>query len=242
MTDYLRAQLRAALADAADAADASVPADFAIELETPADPAHGDLATNTALRLARVFRTNPRAIADDLAARLRERVDPARIDAVDVAGPGFINVRFAADYLTNGLAAILEAGDAYGRTDAHAGERALVEYVSANPTGPLTVGHGRNAVLGDTLANLLAWTGYEVDREYYFNDAGRQMRVLAQSVRARYESIAPARDDTPIDQTLGTGARRRPCPGDASPTTATSGAYVIDIAQAVVRRTRRRPC
>ncbi len=191
MRDYLQAQLRAVLDTLGD-----VPPDFEIALETPDRPEHGDLATNTALRLGSVLDDNPRAIAETIAERLRERVDPARIQSVEVAGPGFINVRFAQDYLFDGLADLLAQGDAYGRSDAGDGQRALVEYVSANPTGPLTVGHGRNAVLGDTIATLLDWTGYDVTREYYYNDAGRQMRVLAQSVRARYEALATPDLDT----------------------------------------------
>ena len=185
MKDYLRTQIRRVLDALGD-----VPDDFEIELEAPDRPEHGDLATNTALRLASVLGDNPRSIAETLAERLRGRVDPARIKSVEVAGPGFVNFRFAQDYLFDGLANLLAQGDTFGQTDAGAGERALVEYVSANPTGPLNVGHGRNAVLGDTIANLLAWTGYDVTREYYYNDAGRQMRVLAQSVRARYEALA----------------------------------------------------
>ncbi len=185
MKDYLRTQIRRVLDALGD-----VPDDFEIELEAPDRPEHGDLATNTALRLASVLGDNPRSIADTLAERLRGRVDPARIKSVEVAGPGFVNFRFAQDYLFDGLADLLAQGDTFGQTDAGAGERALVEYVSANPTGPLNVGHGRNAVLGDTIANLLAWTGYDVTREYYYNDAGRQMRVLAQSVRVRYEALA----------------------------------------------------
>ncbi|NBB72706.1 MAG: arginine--tRNA ligase, partial [Bacteroidetes bacterium] len=190
MRDYLDAQLRAVL----DAMD-GVPDDFEPELEKPAQPEHGDLATNTAMRLASVLKNNPRAIAEDLADRLREQVDPRRIASIAVAGPGFINFRFAETYLVDALAGVLAAGDDYGRSDDHAGETALVEYVSANPTGPLTVGHGRNAVLGDTVANLLDWTGYDVTREYYFNDAGRQMRVLGASVRARYQALVDP--DTP---------------------------------------------
>ena len=185
MKDYLRTQIRRVLDALGD-----VPDDFEIELEAPDRPEHGDLATNTALRLASVLGDNPRSIAETLTERLRGRVDPARIKSVEVAGPGFVNFRFAQDYLFDGLANLLAQGDTFGQTDAGAGERALVEYVSANPTGPLNVGHGRNAVLGDTIANLLAWTGYDVTREYYYNDAGRQMRVLAQSVRARYEALA----------------------------------------------------
>ena len=183
MKDYLAARLRDVLANWE-----GVPPGFEPELETPANPEHGDLATNTALRLAGPLKDSPRAIAEELAARMRQATDPERVAAVEVAGPGFINFRFAEAHLERGLEDILDAGADYGRSEGGAGQKALVEYVSANPTGPLTVGHGRNAVLGDAIASLLEHVGYDVEREYYFNDAGRQMRVLGQSVRARYEA------------------------------------------------------
>jgi len=224
MKDYLRSTIRAVLDDY----DA-VPADFDIELEKPAREEHGDLATNTAMRLASVLKNNPRAIAEELSERLRDTVDPARVRAVEVAGPGFINFRFASNHLFDSLADVLDAGEAYGRTDLGDGQSALVEYVSANPTGPLTVGHGRNAVLGDTVANLLDWAGYRVDREYYFNDAGRQMRVLAQSVRARYEEIAADVDMKTID--LGDGETAEvPV---SFPEDGYLGEYIRDVGQAL---------
>ena len=222
MKEYLQTQIRHALAPLGD-----VPVDFEIELEEPDRPEHGDLATNTALRLASVLGDNPRSIAERLAERLRERVAPNRIRSVEVAGPGFINFRFAQDYLFDGLADLLAEGDAFGQTDAGAGKTALVEYVSANPTGPLNVGHGRNAVLGDTLATLLAWTGYEVTREYYYNDAGRQMRVLAQSVRARY--AARAGDVSTTTRTLDDGTTVEVPEG--FPEDGYLGQYITDIAQ-----------
>ena len=220
MTAYLRAVLRDILDDLGD-----VPADFSIELEAPARPEHGDLSTNTALRLASVLKDNPRAIAETIAERLRDAVDPARIAGVEVAGPGFINVRFATDYLFDGLADLLAAGDAFGRAPS-TGQTALVEYVSANPTGPLTVGHGRNAVLGDAVATLLDWTGYDVTREYYFNDAGRQMRVLAQSVKARYAHAAGAVGT----QTLDVDGDPVTVP-ETFPDDGYLGAYITNIAQ-----------
>ncbi len=226
MRDYLDAQLRAVL----DAID-GVPDNFEPELEKPAQPEHGDLATNTAMRLAGALRNNPRAIAEDLAARLRAQTDPARIEAIEVAGPGFINFRFADTYLVDGLVEVLSAGSDFGRSDEHAGETALVEYVSANPTGPLTVGHGRNAVLGDTIANLLDWTGYAVTREYYFNDAGRQMRVLGASVQARYQALVDP--DTPT-QTLTLDDGTTVEAPQFFPDDGYLGDYIIDIAQALV--------
>ncbi|MES3629101.1 MAG: arginine--tRNA ligase [Longimonas sp.] len=225
MQDQLRQHLRAILATY----DA-VPDDFEVELERPAQPEHGDWATNTAMRLASVLKNNPRAIAEELAAMLRERVDPARVEAVEVAGPGFINIRLADTYLTDALQALLKAGSRYGHTDTGTGQTAIVEYVSANPTGPLTVGHGRNAVLGDTVANLLEWTGHRVTREYYYNDAGRQMRVLAQSVRARYEEIVSDVEMKTLTYDDGTTVDVPV----SFPDDGYQGAYITDIAQILV--------
>jgi len=155
-----------------------------IQTEAPKDSTHGDASTNVAMMLAKPLRNNPRAIAQQIIDGLK--YDEKKISSVEIAGPGFINFRFADNYLYNELQNILDSGKEFGKTDEYSGKKVLVEFVSANPTGPLTVGHGRNAVLGDTVARLLEWTGAEVDREYYFNDAGRQMRVLGQSVQARY--------------------------------------------------------
>lgn len=167
-----------------------VPDEFEPEFETPNNPEHGDLSTNAAMQLARHLRRAPRQIAEELAQRLRQKpLDPQRIAAVEIAAAGFLNFRFSEEYLAASVADVLQAGADYGRSVFGKGLTALVEYVSANPTGPLTVGHGRNAVLGDTIANLLEWTGYDVTREYYFNDGGRQMRVLGESVRARYRAL-----------------------------------------------------
>jgi arginyl-tRNA synthetase len=225
MREYLQTQIRHVLDTLGD-----VPDDFEIELEEPDRPEHGDLATNTALRLGSVLDDNPRAIAETLAERLRDQVDPARIQSVEVAGPGFINFRFAQDYLFEGLSDLLAEGDTFGRTDDGDGRQALVEYVSANPTGPLTVGHGRNAVLGDTIANLLEWTGYDVTREYYFNDAGRQMRVLAQSVRARYEERAA--EDVPT-QTMTLDDETTVEVPASFPEDGYLGRYIVEIAEAL---------
>lgn len=158
-----------------------------IQLEAPKDPTHGDASTNLAMTLARPLRNNPRAIATQIIEALE--YDDRKISSVEIAGPGFINFRYAEDYLYDKLAAIIEDGEAFGKSELNAGKKVQIEFVSANPTGPLTVGHGRNAVLGDTVARLMEWTGAELDREYYFNNAGRQMRVLGQSVQARYLEI-----------------------------------------------------
>ncbi len=192
MQDYLNDCILSALETLG-----GVPEDLTLEFQQPANPDHGDLACNVAMKLAKHFRKAPRQIAEDIRAALEAQpLDPDRISDVQVAGPGFMNFRFSDNYLTDALAGILEAGEHFGHTRGGEGKTALVEFVSANPTGPLTVGHGRNAVLGDTIANLLQWTGYEVEREYYFNDAGRQMRVLGESVRARYMAQ--------VDPNLGT--------------------------------------
>lgn len=156
----------------------------AIQLESPKVAEHGDWSTNLAMLLAKPLRQNPRAIAQRIVDAME--IDPRILEAVEIAGPGFINFRFSKDYVIQELLSIIEQGKEYGKTEDRKGQKLQIEFVSANPTGPLTVGHGRNAVLGDTIARLLEWTGAEVHREYYFNDAGRQMRVLGQSVQARY--------------------------------------------------------
>ncbi|MCC5935308.1 MAG: arginine--tRNA ligase [Balneolales bacterium] len=162
--------------------DQPVQADIIIEKPRSAD--HGDAATNLAMTLTKKLGMPPRKIAEALKAALP--LDDGYLSAVEIAGPGFINFRFSEKWLYGQLSEILETGAGYGKTTENAGKKMQIEFVSANPTGPLTVGHGRNAVLGDTIARLLEWTGAAVDREYYFNNAGRQMRVLGESVRARY--------------------------------------------------------
>jgi arginyl-tRNA synthetase len=157
-------------------------------LERPRDAGHGDLATNLAMVLARRERSNPRAVA----ARVLEELDlPAALASrTEVAGPGFINFWLAADELAESHAAILRAGSDYGRSHSGAGLKVNVEFVSANPTGPLHVGHGRGAALGDAIASLLEWTGHTVSREFYINDAGVQIDRLAQSLWARVQQAA----------------------------------------------------
>jgi arginyl-tRNA synthetase len=180
MKDYIREIIRKSLTQF-DLTDSDIPE---IQIEKPNQPEHGDAACNIAMNLASVLKMNPRNIAEKIVAELD--YEERKIKAVEIAGPGFINFRYTKTYLFDELLAILGEGANFGKTDSLDNQRILVEFVSANPTGPLTVGHGRNAVLGDTIANLLEWTGAEVEREYYFNNAGRQMRILGQSVRARY--------------------------------------------------------
>ncbi|QND14422.1 arginine--tRNA ligase [Rhizobium leguminosarum bv. trifolii] len=154
-----------------------------ITVEPPRDASHGDVATNAAMVLAKVLGTNPRALADVIIAKLKEDADVAD---VSVAGPGFINIRLAVGYWQRLLASMIGAGTDYGRSSLGKGKKVNVEYVSANPTGPMHVGHCRGAVVGDALANLLAFAGYGVEKEYYINDAGSQIDVLARSVFLRY--------------------------------------------------------
>src|SRR5512135_3690542 len=154
-----------------------------VVVEPPKDATHGDMATNAAMVLAKEAKTKPRDLAEKIAERLRaEDV----IASVDVAGPGFINLTLKAAVWTDTLRAILRAGNAYGQSAIGAGEKVNVEYVSANPTGPMHVGHCRGAVFGDALASLLQFTGHDVTREYYINDAGAQVDVLARSALLRY--------------------------------------------------------
>ena len=154
-----------------------------ITVEPPRDPSHGDVATNAAMVLAKPLGTNPRALADSICAALKQDPD---VCEVTVAGPGFINLRLSKSYWQRLLAAMIRAGTDYGRSTIGTGRKTNVEYVSANPTGPMHVGHCRGAVVGDALANLLAFAGYEVIKEYYINDAGSQIDVLARSVFIRY--------------------------------------------------------
>ena len=211
-----------------------IPSDFIIELETPQHADHGDLATNCAMKLARYLRKAPRQIAEELTQKLMDKpLAPNRIEAVEVAGPGFINFRFSDAYLYDELQCILDAGENYGKSNLGEGKRAIVEFVSANPTGPLTVGHGRNAVLGDTIANMLEWVGYEVTREYYFNNAGRQMRVLGQSVQARYRAIVDPNEGTRILKDDDGTTLEVPT---SFPDDGYRGDYIIEIANDLVEK------
>jgi arginyl-tRNA synthetase len=154
-----------------------------VAVEPPRDPAHGDLSTNAAMVLAKPAGLAPRALAASLVERLKRHPE---ITAAEVAGPGFINLRLADGFWHARLAEILRAGVAYGDSSLGAGKRVNVEYVSVNPTGPLHVGHGRVAVVGDALAALLVKAGYDVCREYYINDAGAQVATLTRSLHLRY--------------------------------------------------------
>jgi len=183
-----------------------------ITLERPRDPSHGDLATNVALTLAKPLGRPPRQIAEDIANSLD--LAAAGVDSVEIAGPGFLNFRLASGAVASVIDDILRSDEVWGRSTVGRGQAVMVEFVSANPTGPLHVGHGRQAALGDGIAALLDWTGWKVHREYYYNDAGRQIDQLTASVRARYR------------QALGVD---EPVPDDGY-----QGEYVRDVADALV--------
>ncbi len=160
-------------------------ADTEIPLERPRDPGHGDIATSVALSLAKTLKRPPPVIARDIVDRLD--LPPGLVESVEIAGPGFINFRLADAALAGVVQRILREDGAFGRSSHGAGRRVNVEFVSANPTGPLHVGHGRGAALGDAIASLLEATGHEVVREYYVNDSGVQVRRLGESLWARVQ-------------------------------------------------------
>ena len=154
-----------------------------IAVEPPRDATHGDIASNVAMVLSKAAGENPRALAERIATVLRADPD---VESIEVAGPGFVNIRLGDAFWQRFLSGILQAGQDYGRSTIGAGRKVNVEYVSANPTGPMHVGHCRGAVVGDALANILGFAGYEVTKEYLINDAGAQIDVLARSVLLRY--------------------------------------------------------
>jgi arginyl-tRNA synthetase len=181
----------------------TLPADLAstsVELERTRDAAHGDFATNIALKLARPAKKNPRQLAQAITDALPAN---AFISKVEIAGPGFINFHLSGASYAQELLEVLDAGTAYGSADVSHGQPALVEFVSANPTGPLHVGHGRQAALGDALCALLQTQGYKVSREFYYNDAGVQIRNLAVSVQARAKGLQPSDANWPEGSYLG---------------------------------------
>lgn len=188
------------------------PQDTVLKFEVPQNTTFGDLSTNVAMTLAKPLKRSPRDLANDLLTSLN--YDSHTIEAVEIAGPGFINIKFSRSYFHGELRNALEAGESFGRTNEHDGETVNIEWVSANPTGLLHAGHGRQVALGAAISNLLEWTGYNVVREYYFNNAGNQMRNLAKSVRTRY--LQELGDNVELDED---GYR---------------GAEIIDIAKAMV--------
>ncbi|MBD8655220.1 arginine--tRNA ligase [Oxalobacteraceae sp. CFBP 13730] len=169
-----------------------------VVLERPRDPSHGDIACNIAMQLAKPLKTNPRELATRLVAALL--VEPGAeglIEAADIAGPGFINLRVAASAKQSVARSVLEQGAAFGSSTSGAGHHVIIEFVSANPTGPLHVGHGRQAALGDAMASLFLSQGHDVTREFYYNDAGVQIATLANSVQARARGFKPGDAEWP---------------------------------------------
>jgi len=238
--DSVRERLQQALAATvqallSDAGDHGPPPTIA--LEPPKQAEHGDFATNAALVLAKRMKQPPRVVAERLVAKLAGA--GGLVARAEIAGPGFVNFWLERARWRGALREILEAGSHYGRTDAGKGRRVMVEFVSANPTGPLSVGHGRNAVLGDCIARLFDATGWAVTREYYFNNGGRQMRVLGESVRARYLErlgrAAPPPEAALRDESL-------PWPAEIDgkpvvfPREGYQGDYISDIADALIAR------
>ncbi|MCM3668808.1 arginine--tRNA ligase [Mesobacillus maritimus] len=190
----LKEEIKAAVIKAGLAEEAQIPD---VVLELPKDKAHGDYATNMAMQLARVAKKAPRKIAEELVENFDK--NKASIEKIEIAGPGFINFYMNNSYLTNLIPTVLEAGDRYGESTVGNGERIQVEFVSANPTGDLHLGHARGAAVGDSLSNVLAKAGYDVSREYYINDAGNQINNLALSVEARYFQALGEDREMPAD-------------------------------------------
>jgi len=194
MKEYLKKKVNSALSKmGADNLD--------FIFERPKDEKHGDLSTNAAMLLAKSIKKNPRQIAEQIISNL-ELPDPF-IKSVNIAGAGFINFFVSTNYYLEQLNIALSKSDNYGRMDIHTGKSANIEWVSANPTGPLHAGHGRHIALGKAIANLLEWSGYKVTREYYYNDAGKQMDNLAKSVYARYRQLFEPEYTLPEDAYLG---------------------------------------
>lgn len=173
-----------------------------VVLERPRNPEHGDFASNIAMALAKPLGRSPRTIADDIVGRID--LTAAGLSSAEVAGPGFINFRISKERLLGGLTEIVRTGDRFGRSNVGRQRPVMVEFVSANPTGPLHIGHGRQAALGDAIAELLEWTGWKAYREFYYNDAGEQIARLTRSVWTRYQQHFGAQIPFPEDGYHGT--------------------------------------
>jgi len=184
-----------------------------IVVQLPKNPNHGDFATNLALQLGGKLGESPRDIAQILADKLKSDY-PNLVDSTDIAGPGFINISINKNAIVSQLLSVLTLNKEYGKSDFGQGKTAQVEFVSANPTGPLTVGHGRGAILGDVISSILEWNGYEVEREYYYNKAGRQMQRLGESVKSRYLELVGENTEFPEE--------------------GYEGEYIIEIAQSLL--------
>ncbi|MGG1397017.1 arginine--tRNA ligase [Bacillus salipaludis] len=190
----IKEEIRAAVLKAGLATEEQIPD---VILETPKEKAHGDYSTNMAMQLARVAKKAPRMIAEALIENLDR--SKASIEKIELAGPGFINFYMNNSYLTDLIPTVLKAGEKYGETTVGNNQKIQVEFVSANPTGDLHLGHARGAAVGDSLSNILAKAGYDVSREYYINDAGNQINNLAKSVEARYFQALGLEKEMPED-------------------------------------------
>ena len=186
-----------------------------IVVQLPKNPEHGDFATNLALQLAGKLDENPREIAQILSDKLKTDY-PGLVDSTDIAGPGFINISINKNAIVSQLLSVLTLNKEYGKSNFGEGKTAQVEFVSANPTGPLTVGHGRGAILGDVISSILQWNGYKVDREYYYNNAGRQMHRLGESVKSRYLELLGEKTEFPEE--------------------GYEGEYIVEIAQNLINK------
>ena len=215
ITTKLKVLLENAVAKITAENGADLPENFAVKLERPRQEGHGDWATNAAMQLAKPLGKNPRELAQQIVSALEES---ALIASAEVAGPGFINLRLSAGWISDTIKTIIAQDKNYGRVNDGKGVKVQLEFVSANPTGPLHMGHGRGAAVGDITARLLRAAGYDVSREYYVNDAGLQMELLGKSARARYF------------EALGR-AEEAPMPEDGY-----QGEYLVDIAKTYVEK------
>ena len=197
MTDELKQSLDTAVRSVAEEKEKDIPEGFMVKLERPRQEGHGDWATNIAMQLSKPFGMKPRDIAEAIIAKLPK---DSVIAEAEVAGPGFMNFRLASDWITETVRTALEKGKDYGRVNVGGGLKVNVEFVSANPTGPLHMGHGRGAAVGDIIASLLDFAGYDVSREYYINDAGLQMELLGKSAQSRYFEALCRADEAPMPE------------------------------------------
>ncbi len=197
MTEDLKRMLEETVEKISGEIDKEVPEGFMVRLERPKQAGHGDWATNIAMQLAKPFGMKPRELAE----KVIEGVKTGEmIEKAEVAGPGFINFTFASDWITEAVKNAISSGDNYGRVNSGKGKRVQVEFVSANPTGPLHMGHGRGAAVGDITASILDFAGWNVEREYYINDAGLQMELLGKSAQSRYFDALGRGEEAPMPE------------------------------------------
>lgn len=218
-SEVLRELIKNAVLELAEEKGIEIQKDIEVEVERPKREEHGDWATNIALQCAKVFGEKPRDLALGIVSKLGAN---PYIEKAEVAGPGFINFTLSSKWIGKLLSDAIKKGSDYGRLDLGKGRKVQVEFVSANPTGPLHVGHGRGAAVGDVCANILAFAGWNVQREYYINDAGLQMDLLGKSTQARYFEICGE-------------PSRVPFPEDGY-----KGAYIYELAQQIVEKEGRR--